>query len=302
MAGQLLVDRCRASRPLVIVLLSIVISTGCATAQRADSTSDASSSAKSQAAAEPKKLEPFTETIPGSLVTFEMVPIPGRVVEPGPGGTSADFPAKSFWISKHEVTWDAFDIFVFRLDLTEKERTLEGRDAKSRPSKPYGAPDRGFGHAGYPALGMTYHSAQMYCEWLSKKTGKKYRLPTEAEWQYAAIAGAEQTPAALGPDALSKVAWFWDNAEDKTHPVGKKEPNGWGLHDMLGNVAEWVTGRDGTPVAMGGSYDDDAEDVTVGSRKLPKPEWNATDPQNPKSKWWLSDAPFIGFRVVCEDK
>ncbi len=73
------------------------------------------------------------------------------------------------------------------------------------------------------------------------------------------------------------------------------------MHDILGNVAEWVTGRDGAPVAMGGSYDDDAKDVTIGSRKFPKPEWNATDPQNPKSKWWLSDAPFIGFRVVCEE-
>ncbi len=307
MTGQSLDDRRRASRPLGIVLLSIVISTGCVTAQREASTQEAPAPASAPAdapakpQAAPKKLEPFTQTIPGSLVTFDMVPIQGRVARTGPGGTSAEFPAESFWIGKHEVTWDAFDIFVFRMDLTEKERTLDGRDAKSRPSKPYGAPDRGFGHAGYPALGMTYHSAQMYCQWLSKKTGKKYRLPTEVEWQYAAIAGAEQTPAAMGPDALAKGAWYWDNAEDKTHPVGKKEPNPWGLHDMLGNVAEWVTGRDGTAVAMGGSYDDDPEDVTIGSRKLPKPEWNATDPQNPKSKWWLSDAPFIGFRVVCEE-
>ncbi|HEV2292612.1 MAG TPA: SUMF1/EgtB/PvdO family nonheme iron enzyme [Tepidisphaeraceae bacterium] len=311
MGQSLLDERGGATGPLVIALLSIVLSIGCAQAQRSSSpssdvkrnhasTSDASASATPQAA-EPKKLEPFTETIPGSLVQFEMVPIQGRVAAPGPGGTSVEFPAKSYWIGKHEVTWDAFDIFVFRLDLSEKERTLEGRDAQSRPSKPYGAPDRGFGHAGYPALGMTYHSAQMYCQWLSEKTGKKYRLPTELEWQYAAVADVEQTPPALGPEALAKVAWFWDNAEDKTHPVGKKEPNAWGLHDMLGNVAEWVRGRDGTPVAMGGSYDDDAKDVTIGSRKLPKPEWNATDPQNPKSKWWLSDAPFIGFRVVCEE-
>jgi formylglycine-generating enzyme required for sulfatase activity len=310
-----------ASHPFICGLLSIVIVGGCADAQRAEgesakraeSTPHASSSAKPQAAdaakgdasavpaPAPKELEPFTETIGNSLVTFDMVPIQGRVAKPGPGGTSAEFPAKSFWISKHEVTWDAYDIFVFRLDLPESERVLDGRGAVSRPSKPYGAPDRGFGHAGYPALGVTYHSAQKYCEWLSKKTGKKYRLPTEVEWRYAALAGAEQPPAAQGPDALAKVAWYWDNAEDKTHPVGKKEPNGWGVHDMLGNVAEWVTGRDGAPVAMGGSYDDDAKDVTIGSRKLPKPEWNATDPQNPKSMWWLSDAPFIGFRIVCEE-
>jgi formylglycine-generating enzyme required for sulfatase activity len=307
-------DGRRASSAWFVGMLSILISTGCASAQRAPvpeaakrdaSTPQASASAKPQAAepkaAAPKKLEPFTETIPGSLVTFDMVPITAPLAKPDGGATSAEAPTKSFWISKHEVTWDAFDIFVFRLDLSEKERTLDGRDAQSRPSKPYGAPDRGFGHAGYPALGMTYHSAQMYCEWLSKKTGKKYRLPTEVEWQHAALAGAAQTPPALGADALAKVAWYWDNAEDKTHPVGKKEANGFGVHDTLGNVAEWVTGRDGTPAAMGGSYDDEAKEVTIGSRKLPKPEWNATDPQNPKSKWWLSDAPFIGFRVVCEE-
>jgi formylglycine-generating enzyme required for sulfatase activity len=299
LAGQMFWNGRRrgVARPLAI-MLSILVTAGCASAQRTAPTSQPSANAQPQAAA---KLEPFTETIPGSLIAFEMVPIPVSLKKPDAGATAAETPEKAFWISKHEVTWDAFDIFVFRLDLSEKERTLDGRGAISRPSKPYGAPDRGFGHAGYPALGMTYHSAQMYCEWLSKKTGKKYRLPTEVEWQHAALGGSAQAPAAMGVDELAKVAWYWDNAEDKTHPVGKKDANGFGVHDMLGNVAEWATGRDGTPVAMGGSYDDEPKDVTIGSRKLPKPEWNATDPQNPKSKWWLSDAPFVGFRVVCED-
>jgi formylglycine-generating enzyme required for sulfatase activity len=282
LAGQL------SPRASVIALSSLLISIGCVAAQRAPE--------KPQAPT-PKKLEPFTETIPNSLVTFDMVPIPGKEAKAG-----SDEPSiKPLFISRHEVTWDAYDIFVFRLDLAERERAAEGRDAQSRPSKPYGAPDRGFGHAGYPALAMTYHAAQKYCEWLSQKTGKKYRLPTEAEWQHACTAGAagaEQAPASA--DALGKVAWHWDNAEDKTHPVGKKEPNALGLHDMLGNVAEWAAGRDGNPVACGGSYDDEAKDVTPASRKLPEKAWNATDPQNPKSKWWLSDAPFIGFRVVCE--
>ncbi len=301
-----------AVRGMVIAWALITMSTGCAKAQRAvelptresASTSPASMPAKPPAVeartVAAKTLEPYTETIPGSLITFEMIPVAARVAEPGPGGTTEEFPRESFWIARHEVIWDAFDIFVFRLDLTEQQRTTEGRDAQSRPSKPYGAPDRGFGHAGYPALGMTYHSAQMYCQWLSQKTGRKYRLPTEGEWQYACVAAAEQSPPSKGAPALDKVAWYWDNAEDKTHPVGKKQPNEWGLHDMLGNVAEWVTGRDGNSVACGGSYEDESKDVTCGSRKLPEKAWNATDPQIPKSKWWLSDAPFIGFRIVCE--
>ena len=303
MAGQSSSSSCGW---VIVALLSGILSTGCAHAQQekgANSTSNGPASAKPQAAAAadsapaPKALKPFAEKIPNSLITFDMVPVTGKVAKPGAEATDA--PAKSFWISKHEVTWDAFDIFLFRLDMTEAERTQIGRDAQLRPSKPYGAPDRGFGHAGYPALAMTYHSADMYCKWLSQKTGKKYRLPTEAEWQYACIAGAERAPSSA--DELGKVAWYWDNAEDKTHDVGKKQPNGWGIYDMLGNVAEWATGRDGNPVACGGSYDDEAKDVTPMSRKLPTKEWDATDPQNPKSKWWLSDAPFIGFRVVCEE-
>jgi formylglycine-generating enzyme required for sulfatase activity len=284
-------------------LLSVVVAAGCANAQHAPEKKEsanpgASVSAKPQAA--PKALNPYTEKIPSSLITFDMVPVTGKVAKGG-ADASSEAPTKSFWISKHEVTWDAFDIFLFRLDMTEAERNQVGRDAQLRPSKPYGAPDRGFGHAGYPALAMTYHSAEMYCQWLSQKTGRTYRLPSEAEWQYACLAGADQSPAQQGAEALGKVAWYWDNAQDKTHPVGKKQPNGWGIYDMLGNVAEWATGRDGNPVACGGSYDDDAKDVTPGARKLPTKEWDATDPQNPKSKWWLSDAPFIGFRVVCEE-
>ena len=245
----------------------------------------------------PKRLEPFTQQIPETLVKFEMVPITVKPIEPGPGGSTPDVPAKSFWIGKHEVTWDMFDVWAFQLDLTEKQRA-EGVDAKSRPSKPYGAPDRGFGHAGYPALAMSYHSAELYCKWLSAKTGRKFRLPTEAEWEYACMAGEPDTAADAAK--LDKVAWYWDNSDDKTHPVGKKEANEWGLFDMLGNAAEYIVGNDGKPMACGGSYDDKAEDVTCGARKSQNPDWNSTDPQNPKSKWWLSDGPFVSFRIVCE--
>jgi formylglycine-generating enzyme required for sulfatase activity len=256
----------------------------------AQATAPATRPAAGAAAAAPGK--PFTETIPGTLVTFEMRPVSAR---PAAG----DEPAiKPFWIGKAEVAWDEFDVFVFRLDLTEKQKA-EGVDAESRPSKPYGAPDRGFGHQGYPALGMTYHSAQQYCRWLSNQTGRKYRLPTEAEWRHACAAG--KVAAADDAASLDKAAWYWDNAEDKTHPVATKAPNAWGVHDALGNVAEWATAKGEQPVALGGSYDDEAADVSCAARKMQTEEWNVTDPQNPKSRWWLSDAPFIGFRVVCEE-
>jgi formylglycine-generating enzyme required for sulfatase activity len=184
------------------------------------------------------------------------------------------------------------------MDLTEKEKAA-GVDAKSRPSRPYGDQTHGFGRREYPAIHITRFAAEQFCVWLSKKTGKTYRLPTEAEWTYFALADGDGKA-----DNLGDVAWYWDNSDDKTHPIGKKAPNAWGLHDVLGNVAEYVTipgePAGSKPIACGGSYDDKPEDVTVNARKVQNDDWNSTDPQNPKSRWWLSDGPFVGFRVVRE--
>lgn len=219
-----------------------------------------------------------------------MAPIPaGKITT---GGKSYDVP--KLWVSDTEVTWDLYDIWAFRFDLTP-EQVAKGVDAESRPSRPYGAPDRGFGHAGYAALAMTPHAIDEFCKWLTAKTGRKYRLPTEAEWEYAARAGMTREPT-----DLESVAWFWDNADDEAHAVGKKRPNAWGLYDSLGNVAEWAIDADGKPVTCGGSYRDKKANVGFSARARQLPKWNQTDPQNPKSKWWLSDAPFVGFRLVCE--
>jgi formylglycine-generating enzyme required for sulfatase activity len=244
----------------------------------------------------PPDVKTFTQTIPNSLAKFEMVRVPGGTVEVVIDGKTQTVEVKPLWVAKTETTWNLYDIFAFRMDLTEDEKTAMGTDAKSRPSKPYGAPDWGFGHHNYATLSVTYHAAQKYCEWLSEKTGRKYRLPTEAEWKHACLGGGDGTI-----DDLDEVAWYEDNADDKTHPVGKKKPNGYGLHDMLGNAGEWAAGLDGTPVLMGGTYLDPEEDVHCGARATQKPSWNQTDPQTPKSTWWLSDGSFVGFRVVCED-
>lgn len=237
-------------------------------------------------------LSPFAETIPGTSVKFEMIPLPAGTMTINK--TAVEI--KPVWIGKTEVTWDEYDIYAFKLDEKENQKIGE-LDAIARPTKPYGAPDRGFGHKGYPALSMTFHAAQEYCRWLSAKTGKKYRLPTEAEWEYACRAGETEK---ISPASLDKHAWFWDNAEDKTHPVATKQPNPWGLYDMLGNAAEWVVGHDGKPVVAGGSYKYKAAQLHSGARAKQMPMWNMTDPQMPKSKWWLSDATFVGFRVLCE--
>jgi len=222
--------------------------------------------------------QPFVETLPESAVAFTLMP----VLDPG----STD-PVALFWIGKTEVTWDMYDVFLFRLDLGEKQR-VEGFDADSRPSRPYGAPDRGFGHAGHPAIGMTRHAARAFCAWLSQRTGRSYRLPTEAEWQTACCA-----------DASPSTAWTATNSNGTSHPVGTSTPDAFGLHDMLGNAAEWCDGSE-VPVVRGGSFLSDLSAVSCELREQETHDWNMTDPQFPKSEWWLADCGFVGMRLVCE--
>lgn len=238
----------------------------------------------------PDGRKPFVDKLPGTLVDWEMLPIPAP-----PGG-------KAFYMSRTEVLWNLFDVFAYRLDLTEEQKAA-GVDAEARPSKPYGAPDRGFGHVNYAALGMHYQAVVRFCEWLSRKTGRKYRMPTEAEWEWAAAAG--ETPKVLSPAELRRVAWFRDNAVDKAMEVRKLAPNRWGLYDMLGNVGEFCFAPEGTPAGKepirGGSWNDKSPDVQVKSRQYWQPDWQMSDAQIPKSKWWLSDGPYPGIRLVCED-
>src|SRR2546422_4781049 len=162
------------------------------------------------------KNAPYRDSIPGTLVRFDMMPVPG------------DPP---FWIRKTEVTWDEYDVWAFRLDLTPRERS-SGVDATARPSRPYGAPDRGFGHHGYPALAMTYFAAQTYCAWLSAKTGKKYRLPTDAEWTRAARLGL-RGDSALSAERRDALAWHAGNAGANAPAVAVKAADTLGLHGNL---------------------------------------------------------------------
>jgi formylglycine-generating enzyme required for sulfatase activity len=286
-------------------------------------------------------MKAYTETIPGTNLTFEMIPIPGgEFVMGSPEGEASrnedegpqrKVKIRPFWMGKYEVTWDEYDEFAFSYDLKRKIREkvqlkeqTEGEraaDAITRPTPPYADETFGLGRKGQPVICITHHAAMEYCRWLSAKTGKAYRLATEAEWEYAARAGT-RTAYSFGDDKseLGEYGWFVDNAE-KPQPVGKKKPNPWGLHDMHGNVAEWVLDHyekdrysklaDGVEapvlmpdekeypyVARGGSWDDDAEGLRSAVRRASDPEWSVQDPQRPQSIWWHTDATFVGFRIV----
>ncbi len=260
------------------------------------------------------KLGPYVEAISGTTVTIEMKPIPAgtvRVPDLDKPGEFKEVTVGPFWMSATEIQWPAVDVYVFKLDQNaDAPQGGEGggADAVSRPSKPYIPPDRGFGHEGYAAISVAINNARGFAEWLSAKTGKKYRLATEAEWEHACRAGGESTSAyglgeggiAITPESLGDFAWHKGNSGGTPHPVGSKKSNAWGLFDMHGNVGEWVEGTDGTPVLKGGAYKDDPGALEITDRAAQTRAWNQTDPNMPKSRWWLSDGPFAGFRLVCE--
>jgi formylglycine-generating enzyme required for sulfatase activity len=217
----------------------------------------------------------------------------------------------AFWMDKYETTWDQYRQFMFAKD--------EGVDAVSRPTRPYVEMSFGMGIEGFPAISMTQHAANKYAEWLSQKTGQFYRLPTEAEWEYACRAGTT-TAYSFGDDAkqLGNYAYFAQNSSGKYQKVGSKLPNPWGLYDMHGNVMEWTLDQYSTdyyahsPAAnpwnqatkpyphavRGGSWQDPAEMLTCSSRVASDPSWKEQDPQLPKSIWYETDAQGLGFRLV----
>jgi formylglycine-generating enzyme required for sulfatase activity len=220
---------------------------------------------------------PFTQDLEGSLVEIRMVAL-GDV-----------------WIARTETTWDVYDLFV---DAPAPPGAPA--DAVTRPTRPYVPPDRGFGHSGYPAIGVSHHAALEFCRWLSERTGRTYRLPTEEEW-LAAWSVAARMHECAGRDAAA-YEWHADRADGRTHPVASLAPSDAPLHDMMGNVAEWVIAADGTGVLMGGSFLDGPDALANPPRRAFDRAWNASDPQIPRSRWWLADAPFAGFRVVCQPR
>lgn len=258
----------------------------------------------------PGCLTNYTQRISGTDASFDMVAIPGGTIAIGSpenevGREASDLPQKTvtirpFWIGRSEVTWETFLPYVFA--EWDKFVKPEGEsDGFTRPTKPYGSLFREHGQNSHPALGMSYYSARQFCRWLSARTGLDYRLPTEQEWEYACRAGS-RTAFHWGEDGAraTDYGWFETNSDFTTHPVGKKRPNKFGLFDMAGNVAEWCGSEsDESPkVVRGGAFTESITKLRNASRLIEAPEWNALDPQIPKSIWWLSSADFVGIRVV----
>lgn len=290
---------------------------------------------------------PYTVTIPGSDVTFDMVPIPGGTFTMGSPDSEDDrqdnegpqfkVEMEPYWMAKCEVRWAEYKQYMALYGIFKEMESRKIRevnednmiDAITAPTELY---DPSFTfefgeEPELPAVTMTYYAARQYTKWMSAVTGAFYRLPSEAEWEYACRAGTE-TAYSFGddPDDLEDYAWYYDNSDEGPSPVGQKKPNPWGLHDMHGNVAEWCLDEvleDGyakfggkavkaadalvwptqltSRAIRGGSWEDDPENCRSAFR-LPSEEddWKMEDPNLPLSPWWFTSDPTrgVGFRMV----
>jgi len=278
------------------------------------------------------------DTIPGTQVSFRMAYLPGGTFVLGSrddevGRDPDEGPQRvvtldGFWIGTNEVRNEEYAVFRERR-LDNEVTAIPGQpfdvDAVTRPSPPYEDPSHGMSREGYPATGMTQWAALQYARWLSLKMGKLYRLPTEAEWEYACRAGSTGAyPFASDATTLQGNTWYEANSGDVFHPSGTKLPNPWGLYDMLGNVAEWTLDQyseaayasfsdtahapwvrptaEHPRVVRGGAFDDDPAHIRCAERLPSTLRWKRRDPQLPKSRWWNTDSPHVGFRLVREDR
>jgi len=277
-----------------------------------------------------QNLKPYEQAIPNTTVAFKMAAIPAGTFTIGspytePGRDDDEGPQKkvsltAFWMGEHEVTFAQWDAFFKNMDVPQTKPIAV--DAVSRPTAQYIDLTWGMGRDdNHPTNSMSQAAAIMYCKWLYNQTGVFYRLPTEAEWEYACRAGAT-TAFSFGDDAsgLKEYAYTKENSSGKFHKVAQLKPNAWGLYDMLGNLSEWtldkydpkayesITDKASNPVkapgsryprvVRGGSYLTEAKESRCANRISSLTDWNKRDPQIPKSRWWLTDGMSVGFRLV----
>jgi len=235
-----------------------------------------------------------------------------------------------FWMARFETSWDQYEPFTLNAVPRNKDGTLvypehfkdsDPADLVSAPTIPYTAMDFGMGTTGYPAVCMTHHAANKFCEWLSFQTGHFYRLPTEAEWEYACRAGTTESYSCPTEKLDQFAAFDPEQVRVRYEKIGAKKPNPWGLFDMHGNVMEWCLDQyradayqlwKGDPVVdpltrpesrhrrviRGGSWYDLPEELRSARRFHPDSDWQAQDADITKSLWYLTDAHWLGFRIV----
>ncbi|MCL2289311.1 MAG: SUMF1/EgtB/PvdO family nonheme iron enzyme [Bacteroidetes bacterium] len=139
----------------------------------------------------------------------------------------------------HEVTLSSYKITKYAVTQQQWEAVMGDNPSRNKGD-------------GLPVESVSWHRVQEFIQKLNTFTGKSYRLPTEAEWEYAARGGRKSTGKKYsGSDNIEAVAWYSSNSGNKTHPVGTKAPNELGIYDMSGNVLEWCSDWYGTYI--GGS-------------------------------------------------
>jgi len=289
---------------------------------------------------------PYTARIPGTDITYTMTPIPGGVYLMGSPddelhhqddeGPQVKIEVAPFWMGSCEVTWAEYKTYMaltdhFREFAYRKIRPITKENAADAVTSPSIIYDRSINFESgdnpkQPAVSMSQFSAKQYTKWLSLTNRRFYRLPTEAEWEYAARAGTT-TAYSFGDDAdkLDDFAWHVGNSNGRTQPVGKKKPNAWGLYDMHGNAAEWVIdayskdykklagktteAKDAIQwptklfprVVRGGSFNQFGDRLRSASRVASHDDnWREEDPQLPLSPWWYTSeyGLQVGFRIV----
>ena len=270
----------------------------------------------------------YSEKIPNSDLSIEMIFIQGGEYTMGNKNSNVNTQISSFWMSKYEITWEIYNLFMEFDQSNKLEYIIDGDTIKvdgiSKPTTPYTDMTFGMGYEGFPAVNMTHFAASKFCKWLSLITGNYYRLPTEAEWEYACRSGTS-SDYYYGDDIslIDEYSWNKNNSDNSYQRVGQKIPNKWGLHDMLGNVSEWVAdsyddnifkskklkkdpfifSESKYPkVYRGGSWNDEPSSLLTHKRFYSDNSLQKRDPQIPKSQWWNTDAPNIGFRIVRVNK